>query len=510
MTYLLGIDKGTSVIKAVVFDTAGKTCGIGQRRVALLQPKPGWHEEDPEETWQLCVAVVRDAMAAAGIAGNDIAAIGVAGHMGGAWLVDSQGRAVRNAICWPDSRAQAEQVEMEKAGLLKEVFDISGNGLMPGITAVLLGWLANHEPQTLEQTQAVLCAKDYLRYRLTGIIATDPSDVSFVPGDIDGRKHSARVLELCGAAAWTSKMPEIVPPGATAGEVSQQAASETGLLQGTPVITGLGDACANALGVGAIAPGAALTVLGTSCLNSQVMSTAERAPEGLGFLFAMPLDRYLRILPNTSGTITFDWFVERFGAPQTAAGGVDFTRLESMAGSVPRGANGVVLIPYVNGSGVLAPFFDTLARGSFFGVGSHTNYEHLLRAVYESLCFATRDCFEAMSVRPRSLILTGGGAKSPFWSQMFADVCRLPIEIASVEESGALGVALLAGVAVGIWPDLETAAAATTHVAARYEPDPAASDDYDGWFDLYQKARDVYRTYSAARMDLVAVEEVAA
>ncbi|MGQ3215274.1 MAG: FGGY-family carbohydrate kinase [Shinella sp.] len=510
MSFLLGIDKGTSVIKAVVFDTSGTACGVAQRRVQVLQPKAGWHEEDPRATWALCVAVVQDALAEAGISGADIAAIGIAGHMGGAWLIDAEGQPVRNAICWPDNRAQSDQVAMEEVGLLKEVFALSGNGLMPGITAMLLGWLSRHEPETLAQARSVLCAKDYLRFCLTGVVATDPSDVSFVPGDIDGRMHSPRVMELCGASAWIGKLPQILPSGDIAGTITAAAAAETGLREGTPVVTGLGDACANAIGVGAIRPGAALTVLGTSCLNSQVMTSPERAPEGLGFLFAMPLDRYLRILPNTSGTIAFDWFLERFGAPVTEHGTTDFAALERQAAAVSRGAEGVIFIPYVNGSGVLAPFFDTLARGSFFGVGSHTGYDHLLRAVYEALCFATRDCFEAMSTRPRSLVLTGGGAKSAFWAQMFADICGVPIEIASVEESGALGVALLAGMAAGLWPDLETAAAATTHVAARYEPNPGASSDYDGWFDLYRQSRDVYRTYSSARAALAAEGEVAA
>lgn len=506
MAFLLGIDKGTSVIKAVVFDRHGVALGLAQRRVNVLQPKPGWHEEDANATWMLCVETIGDALLKAGISGADIIAIGIAGHMGGAWLVDDAGEPVRNAICWPDSRAQADQIEMEKAGLLKEVFAISGNGLMPGITAMLLGWLAKHEPETVGRARAVLCAKDFLRLRLTGSIATDPSDVSFVPGDIDARTHSARVLELCGADAWQGKLPDILPSGAVAGHLTAQAASLTGLKEGIPVVTGLGDACANALGVGAIRPGSALTVLGTSCLNSLVMDTPERTPEGLGFLFAMPLNRYLRILPNTSGTIAFDWFLDKFGAPQTADGMPDFAALERKASTVSRGSNGVLFIPYVNGSGVLAPFYDTLARGSFFGVGSHTDYDHLLRSIYEALCFATRDCFAVMSLPPKSLVLTGGGAKSPFWAQMFADICGVPIEIVSVEESGALGVALLAGVAAGLWSDLEAAISATTRVVSRYEPDPVAAKDYDGWFDLYRKTRDVYRNYSSQRAALATAE----
>ena len=509
MAYVLGIDKGTSVIKAVVFDTAGKACGAAERRVEVLKPQPGWHEEEPARTWALCTETIREAIQAAGIAPADVKAVGIAGHMGGAWLVGHDGAPVRNAVCWPDERAQADQIDMEKRGLLGEAFAISGNGLMPGITAMVLGWLSRHEPQALAKTRAVLCAKDFLRLQLTGDIATDPSDVSFVPGDIDARRHSARVLSLCGAGDWLEKMPPILPSEAIAGHVTAHAARASGLCEGTPVVTGLGDACANALGVGAIRPGDAMTVLGTSCLNSLVTDRAERAPEGLGFLFAMPLDRYVRILPNTSGTMSFDWFLDRFGAPRTEDGKVDFAGLEAMAGGVARGAGGVVFIPYVGSAGVLAPFYDPLARGAFFGAGSHTGHANLLRAVYEALCFATRDCFSAMATKPRALVLTGGGGKSAFWAQMFADICNLPIEIAATQESGALGAALLAGVAAGLWPDLETAAATASRRVARYEPDPIAARDYDGWFELYRGARDVYRRYSAERTALKSGEVAA-
>ena len=502
MKYVLGIDKGTSVIKAVVFDVAGRSCGQGQRRVEVLHPHPGWHEEDPETTWSLCAAAISDALVAADIGTDSIIGIGIAGHMGGAWVLDADGKPLRNAICWPDARAQPEQMALEQAGRLPQIFDISGNGLMPGITVMLLSWLSRHEPDVAANASVVLSAKDYLRFRLTGRVATDPSDVSFVPGDIDARCHSAEILHLCGAGDWSGKFPPILESGDVAGCVSAGAAAETGLAIGIPVIVGLGDAAANALGVGCIRPGQSVTVLGTSCLNSRVLAGPDRAPEGLGFLFAMPLARYLRILPNTSGTMTMDWFLDRYGGPKQSGGAWDFAEMEASAKAIPRGAGGVVMLPYINGSGVLAPFFDAQARGVFFGMGSHTTREHLLRAVYEAMCYATRDCFAAMRGQSTSLILTGGGSRSPFWAQLFADVCGLPIEVSEAQESGALGVALLAGTATGLWPDLETAVAQTTRTAAYYTPDPIAQAEYDGWFGLYVATRDVYRRHSSARAAL--------
>ena len=269
------------------------------------------------------------------------------------------------------------------------------------------------------------------------------------------------------------------------------------------MVTGLGDACANALGTGCVLAGQSLTVIGTSCLNSRVIDTPDRAPAGMGFLFAMPFGRCLRILPNTSGTITMDWFLNQFGGPRNADGGWDFAAIEARAAAIPRGAGGVILLPYVNGSGVLAPFHDALARGAFFGASSQTTRDHLQRAVYEALCYSTRDCFAAMPGQSDRLTLTGGGSRSAFWAQMFADICRVEVSVSDVAESGALGVAILAGAATGLWSDAEEALHATQRQAASYSPDRVAATDYDDWFGLYREVSALGRRHFAARAALI-------
>ena len=504
MAFVLGIDKGTSVVKAVVFDQDGHVQGQGEERVAVLAPRPGWHEEDPEASWGACCRTIRSALSDAGIGGADVAGVGIAAHMGGAWIVDASGRPLRNAICWPDERAGDDLTELKEADLLDAAFAISGNGLMPGITLLILRWLSRHEPGLRAEAAAVLSAKDYLRLRLTGEVATDPSDVSFVPGDIDRRAHSAELLALMGVDDWAGAMPPILPSDAIAGAVTAEAAAATGLAEGTPVVTGLGDAVANLLGAGRSAPGDAVTVLGTSCLNSTVLDGPGRAPEGLGFLFAMPEERYVRILPNTSGTITLDWFLDQFGGPRRPDGSWDFEALGTEVAAMRRGAEGVILVPYLNPAGVLAPVYDPQARGAFFGMSSQTSSAHLMRAIYEALAFSTRDCFAAMPGTRASLTLTGGGARSPVWAQMFADICGLPIQACTTDQTGALGVALLAGVATGVWPDLATAQARAVSIAATYTPDAEAQADYDGWFELYRDCCAVYRDMSHARSDLMA------
>ncbi|WP_420410285.1 FGGY-family carbohydrate kinase [Hoeflea sp.] len=503
MRYLIGIDKGTSMVKSVVFDEDGRTVGTSEERVEVLSPRPGWHEEDPEDSWQACCRTIRGAISQAGIEARAVKGIGIAAHMGGAWIIDKDGKPVRNAVCWPDERAQPLLTELEGTGRLEEAFAISGNGLMPGITLMILAWLNRHEPEVRAKAKAVLGAKDYLRYRLTGGIATDPSDVSFVPGDIDARVHSPKLARLLGAEGWDDTLPEIVASDSIVGEVTAEAAEHTGLAAGTPVVTGCGDAVANVIGAGGSRPGEAITVLGTSCLNSLIVDEPGREPPGLGFLFAMPGDNYLRILPNTSGTITMDWFLDHFGGIRDGAGKWDFRAMEKRVAETPRGADGVLLLPYVNTAGVLAPFYDPRARGAFFGMSNQTTRDHLMRAVYEALAYSTRDCFEAMPGGQEVLTLTGGGARSAFWAQMFADVCKVPIEISTAEQTGAAGVALMAGVAVGIWPDLATGQAKTSSVSVRYEPDPLAAVDYDRWYDLYRDLRETYRGYSARRGELL-------
>lgn len=502
MGYVLGIDKGTSMVKSVVFDATGRACGRAERRVEVLAPRPGWHEEDPEASWRTCAGTIRRALEDAGVDGAQVQGVGIAGHMGGAWVLDGDGKPVRNAICWPDERAAGLLSDLERAEVLGEAFAISGNGLMPGITLLLLAWLSKHEPQVSKDAHVVLSAKDYLRFRLTGVLATDSSDVSFVPGDIRGHSHSAPLARMLGAGEWVERMPEILPSEAVAGEVTLEAAEVTGLRAGTPVVTGLGDAVANVLGVGRSRAGEAVTVLGTSCLNAQVLDAPASAPEGLGFLFAMPEEHYLRILPNTSGTITIDWFLDRFGGPRTDSGW-DFATMERRMAALPRGAGGVILLPYVNTAGVLAPFYDPRARGAFFGMTRQTSRNHLLRATYESLAFSTRDCFAAMEGKRERLTLTGGGARSAFWAQMFADVCGLPVETCAQDQSGAYGVALLAGVACGLWPDLATAQTRTVKYSDPYTPDPRAVAEYDDWFGLYREVRDTYRGFSRQRSALL-------
>jgi sugar (pentulose or hexulose) kinase len=498
---LIGLDKGTSVVKAVVFDADGRELSCARRDVPSLHPHPGWHEEDPGGSWRLSCEALREAVAGLA-AGTPVAAVGVTGHMGGAWLVDAAGRPVRNAICWPDGRAVDFQDELERDGRLDRVFAISGTSSMPGMSLMALGWLDRHEPEALAAAQALLCAKDFVRLRLTGEIATDPSDLSWMPGDAATRDHSDELLELAGLTAHRRLLPPVRPSGAIVGHVTAEASEATRLPAGTPVVTGLGDGVANAVGTGTLRPGDAVTVMGTSCLNQLVTADVELEPWGLGFGWTMPNETRLRVLANTAGTMSLDWMA------RTVAPELPPAEWERLAAAEPAGAGGIVFLPYLNAGGVVAPFFDPHMRGCVFGLDAQTSPGRLLRAAFEGLAFATADCYEAMPRDVGRVRLTGGGANSPLLGQLVADVIGRRVEVLEGTESGAAGVAMLGAVATGLGADLDEVAGRWCRVARAYDPTAGEASAVERALDLYRSLRDAVRPLSAKRQRLV--EAVAA
>jgi len=496
---VLGIDKGTSVVKAVAFAPDGRQLAIGRRRIDSLHPHPGWHEEDPDRSWSLTCEAVREALAALP-EGYVVRGVGVTAHMGGAWLIDENGAPVRNAICWSDGRAHREQAALGRDGL-DRFFELSGNAPMPGVTVMVMRHLLNEEPDVLDRAAHVLIGKDFIRYRLTGSIATDPSDVSWIPGDAETSGYSEELFELCGLGPVRHLFPPIMGSGEIAGQVTEEAARETGLPAGTPVVTGLADGPANATGAGVLHEGQAVTVLGTSCLNEVAVESVEREPFGLGFLWTLPNLNRIRVLPNTAGTMSIDWILRTVCPDLFDGQSFRFDEIQRLVEETPPGSGGVVMIPYLNEGGVLAPFFDPLARGTIYGVSAQTTRGQLVRATFEGLAFAIRDCYEAMPVDrlPERIRVTGGGASSPLLCQMIADLTGSPTEVLAITEAGAAGVAMLAAVATGMAPDLDAVAARWCRPQTTYEPDEARRDQLEDAYRLYVQTRDATRALSEQR-----------
>ena len=316
---VVGVDVGTTLIKAAAFDQVGQVVALVQAATASETPRPGWAEVEMEGLWRQVAAALRELAGRLG-GGHPVRAIGISAFMGGAWLVDRDGRPVRNAIAWHDARAVTVLDELRATGLLDRSFGVSCNALTPGFALVVLRWLRDHEPAVLERARTLLFAKDWIRFRLTGEVATDGSDASHAPGDAQQRTFSPCLMEQWGLGELKALLPPVLPSGAVAGRVTEAAAGDTGMPAGTPVITGLADVSAALVGGGVVAPGQAGTILGSSCLNSVVTERPVWDPAGVGLSFLIPPDRWTRTMPNQTGTLALDWFRRNFDAGGPDAG----------------------------------------------------------------------------------------------------------------------------------------------------------------------------------------------
>jgi len=482
MTAFVGVDKGTTLTKAVVFDaTTGKVLGLARQPTQSWHPQPGWHEEEMDGTWRNVATAIRDAIAQSKIPPAHIAGIGVSGHMAGLWTLDRTGAPMGRAIAWPDARALSVLNRWERNGLLTRVFRTWGNALMPGVPPALLAWMQEHQPEYFGRAAHVFCAKDFINYRLTGRIATDESDLSYFPVDIAARRLSEALFQDIGIAACQSLVPEVLPVGSLVGTVTQAAATATGLLAGTPVVTGAGDAVAAAVGTGALQAGQAVTVIGTSFMNCLTVDQAIVEPHGVGFLFMMPDNLWQKLMANTGGgSLCLDWVIQTFGAAlfEGAAQDTVFEHIEHAVRALPALPGGLLLHPYLNTAGMSAPRRDPAARASLFGLSVETTPMEIIRSVMEGVALSMVDCYAALNAPVTDIRITGGGARSAVWRDICAAAMNRPLARLEAEETGALGVAMLAARAVGFYPDLAAAARAMVRIAGVTQPDPALHQRY--------------------------------
>ncbi|WP_347059644.1 FGGY family carbohydrate kinase [Blastococcus sp. HT6-30] len=484
---LVGIDKGTSVTKTAVFDETGRQVVSASRRIQQIHDLPGWHEEDPEETWARTAATIRDCMTVLGPRAADVAAVGVVGHMGGAWFVDGEGRSVRNAIAWPDTRANAVVHRLENGPDHEEYLRLTETAALPGMTVMLLAHLRHSEPELLGGTSLVLNAKDFIQLRLTGRAVSEPSDAAFVPVDIDTLAHSDRVLEILDALPWSGKFPDLVRSGEVMGEVTGAAAEHTGLPVGTPVVAGLGDAPAAMVGCGALVPGSAVSILGTSWLSANVVSDPHGGTRGIGWMYPMPNGMFAHFVANQSGASTLDWWLERL-APELVEAR-DFSVLDREVLARPEARTALTFLPYLSAAGLQAPFKDPALRGTLLGVEDASTRGDVFRAVYEGMAYAMYDCYSAFGGPPKTLRLTGGGAASAIWPGVLSNVMGVPVELLAADEGAALGVAALAGTTVGLWPSLDDAVDTVVQVTRRLEPDPELHGAHQDQFARFKDAQ---------------------
>ncbi len=488
--YLLGIDVGTSVSKSVVFNLDGREVAVARCLTAVQHPIPASSEANMLDVWAAVRSTIREIISQNGISPAAIQAIGVSANVAGVWLLDKDKRPFRNAILWNDGRAASILAAWEAEGIIKEIFNICGNAIFPGMTLPALRWLVENEPETLKTARYLMCGKDWVRFNLTGEIHTDEGDLSQMPCDIRTRGYSNDLFRLCGITKVVSLFPPVADSGEVIGYVTAKAAEETGLLKGTPVVVGLGDVQASIVGAGSTRTGDACSIVGTSCLNNVVLDQASFDPPGIGFQFLLVGNHWLRSLTNTAGTLNLEWFLNNLAAEERIEAekrGVSvYQVMEEEAASVPIGSGGVIYHPYINTAGVGAPFMNAAARAQFFGIEVNHERRHLLRAVYEGLALAMRELYDLSPVNVSEILVTGGGARSSFWCQMFADCTGRKMLVPEGSEFGAKGDAILAGIGVGIYKDLADARKQTFRVGRVFEPDPKKTEQYAKVYELYR------------------------
>jgi L-xylulokinase len=498
--YLLGTDNGGTVAKAALISLDGREVAVAGRKTEMLSPRPGHTERDVDCLWRATADSIRAVLAESHVPPEEVVCVACTGHGNGLYLVDKQGRPVRNGINSTDSRAKDYVARWYADGTHRAVLSATMQSLWPGQPNALLAWLRDHEPETMRKAGWALMCKDYIRFRLTGQFhgeLTDMSGTSLV--NVADGDYDMRVLEAFGLAGLRDLLPPIKRPEEILGEVTAQAAAETGLRPGTPVAGGLFDIDACALACGITDESQLSLIAGTWSIN-QFISRTPVIDEDLFMCSRYCIPGYY-LVPEASATSAsnLEWFVTQFmeplaamspGAPAAAGPAGPRTSAfdlvnDLVARTSPEDA-AIIFLPFLFGSNA-----DPDAKACFLGLNGWHSRGHVLRAVQEGVVFGHKAHVDRLlRFRPPagSIRLTGGAARSRVWQQMFADVFQVPVEIPSGTELGALGAAICAGVAAGCFANYEDAVRAMVRVADIRQPDPARRDVYVRKYDRYKLA----------------------
>jgi xylulokinase len=472
---LAGIDVGTSAVKGIAIDDDGSVLARAEVPYPFQTPKPGWIEQDPEDWWRATESVLAQLRAQAG----PPAGLGLSGQMHGLVALDSSDRVLRPAILWNDQRTAAESREIEDTIGFERLIALTGNRALPGFTAPKLLWLRHAEPEVWRRVAHIMLPKDYVRLRLCGVRATDVSDASgTVLLDVAQRTWSAEVMDALELDSQI--LPEVLESPVTSGTS----------VEGTPVAAGAGDQAAGALGVGVARPGPLSIVLGTSGVVFAACEKFVPDPQGRlhAFCHAVPgAWHVMGVMLSAAGSL--GW------ARDVMSPGMPFDEFLSGAEEWVPGVEGLTFLPYL--AGERTPHVDPDARGAWVGLGLRHDRAALVRAVLEGVAFGLRDCLDLISgvgLEARVGRVSGGGARSELWLQIVASALELPLERVAVEEGAAFGAALLGGVTAGVWPDVDTAIAATVRTR------PPVIEPVADWIEPYREAAARYRAlYPALR-----------
>ncbi|MDW0116138.1 FGGY-family carbohydrate kinase [Sporosarcina thermotolerans] len=488
--YIVTIDAGTTNLKVSLFHINGTIINSIVRSVHMIQSGNERFELDMTLLWEKVASSIRELIEQTAIHPSSILNIGITGQGEGCWLVDSQYMPVRNAILWMDKRA---------AKLLSEIpIDeqlnyeaITYSGLVPGSTIALLKWLDKNEPSSLSKAKWCLTCKDWIRLKLTSVARTDYSDISTSMLDMKFGKVSSEVFDLLEIPHLGRLIPPIHYAGENGGTITEEAASLTGLLEGTPVVIGSLDIIANALGSGAINEGEISITIGTTCSIQRLIATLPPNHDGKGSTqFGASPGQYLKMAGSMAGTPNIDWITnvlyETDFRDQQEKDDF-FALLDDEMKAVPIGAGGVLYHPYIM-VGERAPFYNPYASAQFFGIQQSTSKAHLSRAVYEGIALSIRDCLDS-AIGVKRIVLNGGGSNSVLLPQIIADCTGTEVVKLVGKEITSKGAFFLAAVQSGVYESLDKAVQTTTTVEKSYLPIKENAELYDDLFKLYKQIR---------------------
>ncbi|MBE3574463.1 MAG: xylulokinase [Firmicutes bacterium] len=508
MGLVLGIDLGTSGVKCIAIDHEARVVARASAGYPLLLPRPGWIEQNPEDWWKATCQAVKACLQQIPDAQANVEAVGLSGHMSGLVLLDRTGKPVRPCILLADSRSM-EETSWLATHLGDEIARRTGNVPLDAFLAPKLLWVKRHEPAAYNGASWVLFPKDYIRYRLTGRFATEPTDA--------GNSLFYRYEAADPAGSWDEEMvswmglnlrllPPLVPTTAVAGKVTREAAESTGLPAGTPVAAGGGDMACSAVGTGATVPGVVAVTIGTAAQVVTVVPGPSAAGRGQVTFHphAVPGAMYSMGSILTGG-LGMSWLAGvassvRQPSPRPAAEpAVTPADLGDFAAQVPPGSDGLLCLPFLVGRG--SPDFNARVRGAWIGLSGSKDFRHLARSVMEGVAFNLKDSlrvFEAMGIRVSRIHIGGGGAASPVWRQILADVFNHPVHPLQAADASALGAALVAGVGAGIFPNVQAAAERAVHVGPPVMPQPESVSVYKTLYDVYLQAYEALKPVFAA------------
>jgi xylulokinase len=491
MSIVIGVDVGTSGTKAVAMDATGKLVASALVEYPLLTPKPGWAEQDAADWKEAAYKALTLLAHAPGIKPSDIKGIGLTGQMHGSVFLDANNQVLRNALLWCDQRTAPQcDAITEKVGE-KQLIEMVCNPALTGFTAPKILWLRDNEPEIYEKVRKVLLPKDYIRFVLTGEFATDVADASgTLLFDVKNRTWHKGLMSLLDISP--EFMPSAFEGTEVTGKLSAEAAKLTGLPAGIPVIAGGGDQAAGGVGNGIVRPGVISSTVGTSGVVFAFSEKITLDPQGRVHTFCHSVPgkwHVMGVVLSAGGSLRWfrDALCQNEKAVAAETGRDPYEYITSAAETIPAGAEGLTFLPYLTGE--RTPHKDPYAKGAFVGLSLRHTRAHMARAVLEGVAYSMRDSLEIMhemGVPITQVRASGGGARSPIWRQIQADVNKTPLVTTNIDEGPAYGAALLATVETGLYKSVEEACDAIIKVVDTCEADASLAKRYDDGFALYQ------------------------